>query len=54
MFEKNKMIQTYTNKPTTIIICPTCNIPMLLRQYYGGGFYWFCGRCSCTVERTNN
>ena len=38
MFEKNKMIQTYTNKTTTSMICPTCKIPMLQCQYYGGGF----------------
>ena len=51
MFEKNKIIQTYTNKPTTAIFCPTCNIPMLLCQSYGG-FYWVCGQCNCKVEKT--
>ena len=54
MFEKDKMTQTYTNKSTTSIICPNCNIPMLQYQYYGGGFYWMCGRCGCKVERTCN
>lgn len=52
MFKKNKIIQTYTNKPTTGILCPTCNIPMLQCQYYGGGVYWICNKCGCKVERT--
>ena len=52
MFKKNKIKQTYTNKPSTTIFCPTCNIPMLLCQYFGGGIYWVCGNCDCKVERT--
>lgn len=52
MFEKDKMIQTYTNKPTIAILCPTCNIPMVQYQSYGGGIYWVCGTCGCKVERT--
>ena len=52
MFEQNKIKQTYTNNPTTAMFCPTCNIPMLLCQCHGGGFYWTCGQCGCTVEKT--
>ena len=52
MFERILIGQTYTNKPTASIFCPTCNIPMLLYQYYGGGFYWVCGQCNCKVEKT--
>ena len=33
--------------------CPTCKIPMLQCQHYGGGgIYWICRKCGCTVERT--
>ena len=52
MFERNQINQTYTNKPTTAILCPTCNIPMLQCQTIGSGIYWFCNRCNCKVERT--
>lgn len=52
MFEKNKIIQTYTNLSTTSMICPTCKTPMILCHYCGGGFYWFCSRCNSTVDRT--
>ena len=51
-FKKNKIIQTYTNKPSTTIFCPTCNIPMLLCQYFGGGIYWVCDNCGCKAEIT--
>lgn len=53
MFEKNKIKQTYTNKPTITILCPTCNIGMLQCQHYGG-VYWICNKCGCRVERTED
>ena len=53
MFEKNNINQTYINKSTTTIFCPTCKIPMLQCQYGGGDFYWFCGKCHCRVDKTS-
>lgn len=53
MFEnKIKINQTYTSVSTTSMFCPTCRTPMLLCQYFGGGFYWRCYRCGSKVERT--
>lgn len=37
---------------TDSIICPTCKIPMLQCQSYGGGVYWVCSKCGCKVEQT--
>lgn len=48
----NTYKQTHTNKPSTSILCPTCNTPMVQCQYYGGGIYWLCDKCGCKVERT--
>lgn len=45
MFEIDKKIYT-------TMFCPTCKVPMLQCQYYGGGIYWTCGKCSCKVEST--
>ena len=35
------------------MICPTCKVPMIKCQRYGG-IYWYCQCCNCTVESTSN
>lgn len=35
------------------MICPTCRIAMLMCKHFGGGVYWYCSKCGCTIESTS-
>lgn len=34
------------------MLCSNCKVPMLQFEHFGGGIYWTCAKCGCTVEST--